>query len=183
VAKFSKQMEYTCRPTRRQLITGAMMAIGVRAAGSNLEAKTQQSSMKDGPGSGENAARTSLHQEGNLKLPPAAIYELLLDSKQFAAFSGMPAEIDAKAGGAFSLFQGMIVGRNIELVPGQRIVQAWRPASWVPGNYSIVKFELKPSSSGTTVILDHTGFAPGLYDHLSMGWEDHYWEPVKKFLG
>ena len=36
-------------------------------------------------------------------------------------FSGMPAEIDPKAGGAFTLFGGMIVGRNIELITNQDV--------------------------------------------------------------
>jgi activator of HSP90 ATPase len=138
--------------------------------------------MKETPSGAENATLTSLHQEAEFRVPPARIYEVLLDSKQFAAFSGMPAEIDAKAGGSFSMFQGMIVGRNIELVPGKLIVQAWRPAAWPPGIYSLVKFELKPNGSGTTVVLDHTSFPVGGYDHLSRGWKEHYWDPLKKFL-
>jgi activator of HSP90 ATPase len=169
-------------PTRRQLITGATIAFGSLAVGLELHAKTQQPPMKGTPASAENMAGTSLHQEVDLKATPARIYEVLLDSRQFASFSGMPAEIDAKAGGAFSMFQGMIVGRNIELVPDQRIVQAWRPAAWPPGTYSLVKFELKPNGSVCTVILDHTSFPKGGYDHLSLGWKDHYWEPLKKFL-
>jgi activator of HSP90 ATPase len=61
-------------------------------------------------------------------------------------------------------------------------VQAWRPASWGPGVYSIVKFELKPQGSGTIVVLDHTGFPEGKYDDLYDGWPERYWEPLKKFL-
>jgi activator of HSP90 ATPase len=138
--------------------------------------------MKKTPSTAANQARTSLHQEIDIKSSPQRIYELLLDSKQFAAFSGMPAEVDPKAGGAFSMFGGMIVGRNVELVPNQRIVQAWRPASWDPGIYSIVKFELKPQGSETKVVLDHTGFPQGAFDHLDPGWGMRYWEPLKKFL-
>ncbi len=63
-----------------------------------------------------------------MKSDPQHIYEALLDAKKFNAFPGAPAEIDRKAGGAFSMFGGQIVGRNIELVPNQRIVQAWRPS-------------------------------------------------------
>jgi activator of HSP90 ATPase len=80
------------------------------------------------------------------------------------------------------MFGGQIVGRNVELIPGHRIVQAWRPAAWPAGSYSLVRFELKPNGSETTVILDHTAFAAGLYDHLSDGWNEHYWAPLKKFL-
>jgi activator of Hsp90 ATPase-like protein len=77
------------------------------------------------------------------------------------------------------MFGGVIVGRNVELLPNERIAQAWRPAHWDPGVYSIVRFELKPQGSGTKVVLDHTGFLQGDYDHLEgrmesalLGWAD-----------
>jgi activator of HSP90 ATPase len=94
----------------------------------------------------------------------------------------MPAEIDPKVGGALSMFGGLILGRNVELVPNQRIVQAWRPASWDPGVYSMVKFELKGQAAKTTVVLDHTGFPEGSFRHLDSGWYARYWEPLKKYL-
>ena len=99
--------------------------------------------MTEKQNTGADATRTYLHQEVDLKATPQKIYEILLDSKQFAAFTGMPAEISRDSGGAFSMFGGMIVGRNVELVANQLIVQAWRPASWNSGVYSIVRFELK----------------------------------------
>jgi activator of HSP90 ATPase len=105
-----------------------------------------------------------------------------LDSKQFGAFSGDAAEISPEAGGTFSMFGGRIVGRNIELVPNQRIVQAWREASWGPGVYSLVKFELKEQGSKTKVVLDHTGFGEGDFEHLNPGWKMRYWDPLEKFL-
>jgi activator of HSP90 ATPase len=169
-------------PTRRQAIASVVIACGSLAAGSKVGGKTQQEAMKEKPSNPANQARTSLHQEMDLKASPQRIYEVLLDSKQFAACTGMPAEIDPKAGGVFSLFGGMIVGRNVELILNQRIVQAWRPAHWDPGVYSIVKFELKSRGSETTVVLDHTGFPEGAFDSLSSGWNAHYWEALKKFL-
>src|SRR5579862_7690105 len=54
---------------------------------------------------------------------------------------------------------------------------------WDPGVYSVVKFELKPQGSGTTLILDHTGFPEGEYDSLFKGWGLRYWDPLKKYLG
>jgi activator of HSP90 ATPase len=169
-------------PTRRQMIASTVTALGTFSCGYQLFAQTPQQSMKDVPSTPENKTRTSLHQEVDLKANPQRIYEILLDSKLFAAFTGMPAEIDPKAGGAFSLFEAMIVGRNIELDPAQRIVQAWRPANWPAGLYSLVRFELKSTASGSTVLLDHSSFPQGGFDHLSQGWNEHYWEPLKKFL-
>ena len=159
--------------TRREMIAGvAAAALGGLAACTNVWARAeQQQDTKEAPRTPANQARTSLHQEIELKATPQPIYGILLDSKQFAAFTGMPATIDPVAGGAFSMFGGMIVGRNVELVPGQRIVQAWRPTHWDPGVYSVVKIELKPQGSGTLLILDHTGFPEGDYDSLFKGWD------------
>ena len=170
--------------TRRQIIAGVALAFGELAVSRSVGAKgAPQQSAKEAPGAAANQTRTSLHQEVELKASPQRIYEILLDSKQFTVFSGMPANIDPAAGGVFTLFGGMIVGRNVELLPSERIVQAWRPTHWGPGFYSIVKFELKPQGSGAMVILDHWGFPEGDYDSLFKGWHSHYWEPLKKYLG
>jgi activator of HSP90 ATPase len=175
----------TYKPSaRRQIMTGAAaVALGGLIAGSKAQGETSQSDVKEAPSKAANRTRTSLHQEVEMKAPPSRIYEVLLDSKQFAAFSGMPAEIDAKAGGVFSMFGGMIVGRNIEIVPNQRIVQAWRPSHWAPGVYSIVKFELNQRGSAVMLFLDHTGFPQGDYGSLFSGWNSHYWMPLKRFFG
>jgi activator of HSP90 ATPase len=169
-------------PARRQLISGIAITVGSLVAGLKVLGEDQHPAMKELPSTAANQKRTSLHQEAEFHASPQRIYEVLLDSKQFAACTGMPAEIDPKEGGGFSMFGGQIVGRNIELVPHQRIVQAWRPAHWDPGIYSIVRFELKPRGSETLLILDHTGFPEGDFDHLSFGWQSHYLEPLKKFL-
>jgi activator of HSP90 ATPase len=167
-------------PTRRQIIAGGAAALAGLALGS-ASARAQQT-MTETPGTGADKARTALHQEVDLKGTPHRIYEILLDSKLFSAFSGEAATISHEAGGAFALFGGIIGGRNIELVADQRIVQAWRPAYWEPGVYSLVKFELKAQASQTQVILDHTGFPEGNFASLGSGWKEHYWEPLAKYL-
>ncbi len=125
---------------------------------------------------------TTIHQEIDFNAPPARIYAVLLDAKQFSACTKDSAEIQPRAGGAFKLFGGRIEGRNIELIPNQRIVQAWRPADWPKGVYSIVKFELVARGSGTRIVFDHSGFAENLWVGLSSGWQEHYWEPLHKYL-
>jgi activator of HSP90 ATPase len=166
--------------TRRQLVTSAAIAMGGIATRSPLLAQQSQQPGMETPGTTPTSTRTSLHDEITLKTSPQRIYEMLLSSKQFAALTGAPAEIDPRAGGAFSTFGKLIEGRNIELVPNQRIVQAWRPAAWEPGLYSIVRFELKPHNSETTIVLDHTGFPEGDFAHLEWGWNAHYWRPLRK---
>jgi|SRR6516162_8042123 activator of HSP90 ATPase len=124
----------------------------------------------------------TIHQEIDFTASPQQLYEALLDSKQFAAFSGRPAEINRDVGGTFSLFKGHIIGRNLDLIPNERIVQAWRVVTWPEGAYSIVRFELKPQGSGTRLVFDHTGFPEGLHDHLAAGWEENYWSLLKKYF-
>jgi activator of HSP90 ATPase len=163
-------------PARRQAIIGVAAAAGALLLPSATRAHEQDTKTK------ANNTRTSLHQEVDFTATPQRIYAVLLDSKQFSAFTGAPAQVTPDAGAAFSLFGGGILGRNVELVPAQRIVQAWRSAGWEPGVYSIVKFEFKPRGSQTTIVLDHTGFAEGRYEHLYSGWKEHYWDDLQKFL-
>jgi uncharacterized protein YndB with AHSA1/START domain len=91
----------------------------------------------------------SIHKETKFSASPANVYEALTNSALFAAATGRPAEIEATDGGSFSVFGGFIKGRQIELVPGQRIVQAWRGADWAPGVYSVVVFTLTREGKGT----------------------------------
>ena len=173
-------------PSRRQ----AMVSFAVALAGFALASGRARA------GTEEELSHTaeSIHQEAPFKASRKRVYEALTDSKQFnrvtqlsaAMQSGglgrTPTEIGREAGDAFTLFGGYIVGRHLELVPDERIVQAWRAASWGPGAYSIVKFELIEQGSGTLVILDHAGFPKGQGEHLAAGWKANYWQPLEKFL-
>jgi activator of HSP90 ATPase len=167
--------------TRRRLIVG--VAVAVTGLAFSAKSAGQQKQMAETQSTGPDKSRTSLHQEADFKASPHRIYDILLDSKQFTAFSGERAEISREVGGPFSMFGGKIVGRNVELVSDQRIVQAWRPANWEPGEYTLVKFELKPQGSQTKVVLDHTGFHEGDFGHFDSGWRLHYWERLAKYLG
>jgi activator of HSP90 ATPase len=161
------------------VIVGGAIALAGLAVGS-ARAQTRQTRAES-----QNTApdkRTFLHQEVEFSANPQRIYEILLDSRQFGAFSGDSAEISPEAGGTFSMFGGRIVGRNIELVRNQRIVQAWREASWAPGAYSLVKFELKKQRFKMKIVLDHTGFGEDDFEHLNPGWKLRYWDPLEKFL-
>jgi activator of HSP90 ATPase len=138
----------------------------------------------------------SIHQEVELAATPARVYAALTDAKQFhqvtllstAVSTGMvkittAAEISTAAGGAFSLFGGRITGRMIEMVPGKRMVQAWRAGDWVAGAYSIAHFDLAQRGPGTLLVFDHQGFPTGQAEHLAEGWRENYWVPLARYLG
>lgn len=163
---------------RRQALAGIATAFAALSAGIVVHA--QQPSMQAQPGPNPDDMRTSLHYEIDFNASPQRLYDAILDQKLFAAFSGMPATIDPAAGGAFSMFGGLIVGRNIELIANRRIVQAWRPTHWDPGIYSVAHFEFKPRAAESTLIFDHTAYPAGDHDHLDWGWQNHYWAPLRK---
>ena len=126
----------------------------------------------------------SIEQEVVIPASPRRVYEALTDAKTFSAFTGgKPAEIEGKAGGVFSCFGGMILGRNVELVPERRVVQAWRVANWPDGVFSIVRFELVPAGAGTKLSFFQAGFPDDARGHLEAGWHKMYWEPLRTYLG
>ena len=173
-------------PTRRQAIVGFAMVFGGLTLGS----------AKAWDGADDEISHTaeSIHQELVFQANRKRVYEALTDSKQFdkvIQLSGVlqsmhlgdkPAEISREVGGAFTLFGGYITGRQVELVPDERIVQAWRTGGWAPGVYSIARFELVEKGSGTKIVFDHTGFPKGEAEVLASGWKAHYWEPPAKLL-
>lgn len=174
--------------TRRQMIAGVAIAFGGLAA-SPLQALT----IAEDEITRANAA---IHHRRVFNASPKRVYDALTDASQFhrvtllsdAMKGGMPAgakptAISSIAGGAFTLFGGIITGRHIELVPATRIVQAWRDADWKPGVFSLVRFELTPQGQATLLTFDHTGFPSANADHLNAGWKSNYWEPLAKYLG
>jgi activator of HSP90 ATPase len=168
--------------SRRRMIAGSVFGLGSLAT-AGAQASTREASAES-PKVKAIIAAKAIHQEQDFRASPQRIYEALLDSKQFSAFSGgRSAEIDRVVGGAFSLFAGHIAGRNLELIPNRRIVQAWRAAAWPEGVYSITRFELQGQDSATRIVFDHTGFPPDLAEHLESGWQKNYWEPLRKHLG
>lgn len=173
---------------RREVLAGVAMAV----TGFALDATEARGSADDLI----SHSAESIHQEIIFKASKKRIYDALTDAKQFeqvvrlsdAMKTRMPpnaplTRISAEPGGTFSTFGGLIVGMQIELVPNERIVQAWRPAYWKPGAYSIVEFSLAADTdSSTKLTLDHRGFPDGDGQSLLDGWNKNYWEPLTKFL-
>ena len=126
---------------------------------------------------------TTIHQERDFDATPQRVYSALVDAREFSAVTGgAAAEIGDEPGAAFSAFSGTITGRQLELVPARRIVQAWRASGWSDGVYSIARFELAPVGAGTRIVFDHTGFPEGEHEHLAAGWDANYWEPLARHL-
>jgi len=129
----------------------------------------------------------SIHQEALINASPGKIYEFLTNGEIFAAATGMPAQMTDREGESFSLFGGRVEGRQIELVPGERVVQAWRfgdahPDTWAPGVYSIVRFTLRPEGDATRFVVDHDAIPPEWEDHIRSGYPTFYESPLATYF-
>jgi uncharacterized protein YndB with AHSA1/START domain len=125
----------------------------------------------------------SIEQQVVINADPARIYETLMDPKRHGEFTGGPAEIDQRVGGAMSCHGGWVTGINLDLKKDQRIVQAWRGKDWAEGVFSVATFDLKPEGKNQTkLVFTQHGIPDDQVEHISKGWYSQYWEPLAKYL-
>ena len=129
----------------------------------------------------------SIHQDALIDATALDVYRYLTDGATFAAATGMAAHVEPTEGSAFSLFDGRIEGRQVELVPGRRVVQAWRfgaahPDVWAPGVYSIVRFTLTEERDQTRFVVDHDAVPAEWQEHLETGYPVFYAEPMGRYF-
>lgn len=116
---------------------------------------------------------------------PKAVYEALMTTKGHRGFTGASARISPKVGGRFMAWDGYIHGSNVELVPGRRIVQLWRPTEedWPDAHETRVIFTLAAARGGTRISFTQSGVPSQHVGHLSDGWREHYWNRLKEYFG
>lgn len=123
-----------------------------------------------------------IHHEVTFPASPSAVYAALVESARHAEFTGAPAEIERDEGGTFVCYGGHVEGRHVQLVPGKRIVQAWRTKTWPEGTYSVARFELTPDGSETKLVFDQDGVPAEAVEHIDAGWHRQYWEKLTTYL-
>ena len=115
---------------------------------------------------------------------PSDVYEMIMDAKKHAKFTGGKATMSKKNGGKFSAYDGYIHGYNIELTEGKKIVQAWhfKEEGWPDDYFSICTFEFKKEGKGTKMTFTQTEIPEHKVDALKSGWKEYYWGPMKMML-
>jgi uncharacterized protein YndB with AHSA1/START domain len=125
----------------------------------------------------------TIKQRVRFKASPDTVYELLADSRKHSAVTGMKAAISRKVGGTFTACGDDVSGVIVDLVPGQRIVQAWRHRKFPEGIYSMAAVTLTPTSNGgTELVLTHRGVPKHLLDETEHAWREQYWSKMKAYL-
>src|SRR5574341_2038648 len=123
---------------------------------------------------------TTIRQSVTLRASPKAVYDALMDSRQHSRFTGSKAAISRRVGGKFTAYDGYASGKNLELVPGKKIVQTWRASEWPKGRVSKVTFSLRKTKTGTKLVFTQTGIPSNQGASLKRGWIEFYWTPMKE---
>ena len=116
------------------------------------------------------------------KTEPHDVYEVFMDEKKHSEFTGSKAKISRKTGGKFSIYEGSIEGKNIELIRDKKIIQSWRYEDWPKGHYSTITLVLRKNDKGTKMEFTQMGVPEDKYKAIKQGWMDYYWSPMKEML-
>lgn len=118
-----------------------------------------------------------------IKATPKEVYEAWLDSEAHSAMTGgSPAIVNKEEGEPFAAHNAYLWGKNLQLIPNQKIVQSWRSIGFKSTDEdSIVEVTFKKNKEGTLLTLTHTK-VPDQEEHVKQGWVAHYFEPMAVYF-
>ena len=111
---------------------------------------------------------------------PQEVYTALTNPLTIELWTGDAAIMSTEPDSEFSMWDGSIVGKNLEFEDGKKIVQQWyfdgQPEA------SIVTIKLHHDKKGTSVELRHTNIPDNDYDSFAEGWDSSYFGPLAEFF-
>lgn len=114
-----------------------------------------------------------------ISAPPEEVYLALTLEATIQLWTGDKVEMKAVPGTEFSLWDGSIVGKNLEFEPGKKIVQQWYFGD--QPDESIVTIKLHAHDQGTSVELRHTNIPDDDFTDITDGWNNIYFGSLKEF--
>jgi len=123
----------------------------------------------------------TLTQTYHIQATLADVWQALVDPGEIDGWDGGPAVMDEKVGTEFKLWGGEIWGKNIEVIPGKKLVQEWNDTQ-DPIEPTILTLTLAAEDAGTIVELLHTNIPDDRADDIEQGWQDYYMGPLKEYV-
>ena len=114
-----------------------------------------------------------------LPAPPEEVYLALTNPSTISLWTGENAEMSTEPDSEFSLWDGSIVGKNMEFEYGKRIVQEWYFGE--QEEKSIVTIKLHPHKEGTSVELKHVNIPDADFEDITEGWDNAYFGSLLDF--
>ena len=115
-----------------------------------------------------------------IEAAPEEVYTALTNAATIELWTGDHAEMKPEVGTEFSMWDGSIVGKILELVEGKLIVQQWYFGDTSPE--SIVTIKLHPDKDACSLELRHTNIPDADFDDITAGWMDVYMASLIDFF-
>ena len=114
---------------------------------------------------------------------PEEIYETWLDSLGHSEMTGGDANMSGEVGAEVSAWDGYISGRNLELIPAERIVQSWRTTEFADEHEdSVISIVLTAVGDSTLLTLEHSNVPDDQRSYEEGGWQSNYFEPMVAYF-
>jgi activator of HSP90 ATPase len=125
----------------------------------------------------------TVHQTIILPARPDRLFDMYLDPKEHAAFTGAPVTIAARPGAAFSAFGDKLSGTILHVAPKKMIVQTWRSVNFpAEAIDSVLVLTFWPNEQGGRIELTQVNVCDEDFEGVNKGWPKFYWEPWKAHL-
>jgi len=108
------------------------------------------------------------------------LYAALTNPVTIALWSGYPAVMSAEPGSEFSMWNGDITGRIIELQENKKLVQEWYFGD--QNEKSLVTIYLSRDYGSTQVTVEHTNIPDDDFNNISEGWNEYYFGAIQQFF-
>jgi len=122
----------------------------------------------------------------NVTIPatPGEIYQAWLDSLAHSEMTGGEASMSDQLGAEVSAWDGYISGRNLVLIPSERIVQSWRTSEFGDEHEdSVITVLLEQAGDDTMLTLEHSNVPDEHRSYEEGGWQSNYFEPMVAYFG
>lgn len=107
-----------------------------------------------------------------LPAPPEEVYLGLTKAQSIQLWTGAEVEFEEKVDTEFSLWDGDIVGKNLDFEPGKKIVQQWYFGE--DNEPSIVTIKLHPDKKGTSLEFVQTNIPDEDFKEFTEGITEYY---------
>ena len=107
------------------------------------------------------------------------LFSALTNAATIQLWTGEPAVMEPVEGTEFSLWEDSIVGKNLTIIPGKKLVQEWYFGE--TEHPSIVTILLHEEKNHTSVELRHTNIPDEIYDNITQGWNENYFGALIDF--
>ncbi|RYD58396.1 MAG: ATPase [Sphingobacteriales bacterium] len=115
-----------------------------------------------------------------LPAPPEDVYLALTKELSIQLWTGAHAEFEDKPDTEFSFWDGDIVGKNLELDYGKKIVQQWYFGE--DNEPSIVTIKLHPDKTGTSMEFLQTNIPDEDFEDFIEGLQEYYFDGLRDFF-